>query len=57
MKIPIREQIFLEVYLNRYVGKDSRGHERVIGGQGFRERNELGDVILEFALGYVWHMH
>lgn len=32
--------------------KDKREHERVHGGKGFGEKNELGDAILNFALAF-----
>ena len=38
--------------LNGHIGKDNREYERVHGGQGFEEKNELGDTILNFALAF-----
>ena len=51
-EIPTSENIFLGGDLNRHVGNDNRGYERVHGGQGFGEKNELGDTILDFALAF-----
>ena len=51
-EIPIGERIFIGGDLNGHVGKANRGYERVHGGYGFGERNEMGDAILDFAVGY-----
>ena len=32
--------------------EDNGGNERVHGGQGFGEKNELGGTILDFALAF-----
>ena len=36
--------------LNGYVGKDKNGFERIHRGQGFGNRNDIGETILDFAL-------
>jgi len=58
-EIPTSEKIFLGGDLNWHggdlnwhVGTDNRGYGSVHGGQGFREKNELGDTILDFALAF-----
>ena len=52
-EIPTSNKIFLGGgNLNRHVGKDNRGYERVHGGQGFGEKNVLGDTVLEFVLSF-----
>ena len=45
-------KILLVGDLNGHVGKDNRWYKRVHGGQGFGEKNELGDTILDFALAF-----
>ena len=49
---PTSEKFFLGGDLNRHVGKDNRGYERVHGGHEFGEKNELEDTILDFALAF-----
>ena len=45
------KKFFLGGNLNGHVGKDNRGYERV-HGQAFGEKNELGDIILDFASAF-----
>lgn len=35
---------------NAHIGRDRTGYERTIGGQGFGDRNEDGEKLLEFAV-------
>ena len=62
-EIPTSKEIFLGGDLNGHVRKDTTGCERVHGGQGLRERNDLGgqgfgkrneygDNILKFAIAF-----
>ena len=51
-EIPTSGKIFLGGDLNGHVGKDNTGCEKVHGGQGFWEKNELGDTIMAFALAF-----
>lgn len=48
--IPNREMIFTGGELNGHVEKNCGGYERVYEGYGFGERNEEGDIVLEFVL-------
>lgn len=50
-EIPTNGKIFVGD-LNGHVGMDNRWYERVHRGQGFGERIELGDIILEFSLEF-----
>lgn len=49
-EIPTRGKIFLGGVLNGHVRKDITRYKRVHKGQGFGERNDLGDTIWEFPL-------
>jgi len=50
--IPIREKLFIGGDLNGHVGLSRYGFDSVHGGFGFGERNEPGNLILDFALSY-----
>jgi len=50
--ILIREKNFIGGDLNGHVGTSHYGFDSVHGGFGFRERNEPGNSILDFALSY-----
>ena len=47
--ISIREKLFIGGGLNGHVGSSRYRFDSVYGGFGFRERNELGKSILDFA--------
>ena len=47
-----REKIYIGGDLNGNVGKDGGVFERVHRGQWYGIRNDLGDVILDFATTY-----
>lgn len=38
--------------MNRHVGNERMGHEKVYRGHGFRIKNEVGEKVLNFAVAY-----
>ena len=46
------EKIFIGADLNGHIGKDNKGYERIHGGHGYGDKNEVGDMILDFAMSY-----
>lgn len=46
------EMVMLAGDLNGHVGEGTDGYEGVHGGKGFGNRNEEGDMILEFAMAH-----
>ena len=50
--IPQGEHVFIGGDFNGHVGKDRGGYEMVHGGQGFGDRNNFGEAILDFAVAY-----
>ena len=51
--IPIREKFFIGGDLNGHVGTSRYGFASVHGRFNFGERNEPGNLILDFALSYI----
>ena len=51
-EIPIGEKLVISGDFNGHVGRDNIGYERIHGGYGFGDRNEIGESILDFALAY-----
>ncbi|KAL6548523.1 hypothetical protein OROGR_008944 [Orobanche gracilis] len=51
-RIPMGEKLIIGGDLNGHVGVSRDGFESVHGGFGFGDRNEAGNGILDFALGY-----
>ena len=50
--ILIREKLFIGGDLNGHVETSRDGFDNVHGGFGFGERNESGNLFLDFALSY-----
>eukprot|EP00262_Sarcandra_glabra_P012088 TRINITY_DN3039_c0_g2_i3.p1 TRINITY_DN3039_c0_g2~~TRINITY_DN3039_c0_g2_i3.p1 ORF type:complete len:402 (+),score=55.32 TRINITY_DN3039_c0_g2_i3:275-1480(+) len=50
--IPNSESIVIGGDFNGHVGKMRNGYERIHGGYGFGERNEMGGAILDFAVAF-----
>jgi len=50
--IPIREKLFVGNDLNGHVGTSHNGFDSVHEGFDFGDRNEAGNLILDFALSY-----
>ena len=50
--IPSRENLFIGGDLNRHLGTSCYGFDSVHGEFSFGERNEPGNLILDFALSY-----
>ena len=50
--IPFGEKLFIGGDLNGHIGKDNNGYERIHGGFGYGDKNEMGESILEFATSY-----
>lgn len=42
----------LRVDLNGYTGKDNNGYERVHRGHGYGVKNEMRDMVFNFAMSY-----
>ena len=52
LDIPEKEMVMLGGDLNGHVGEDKDGFEGVHGGKGYGNRNEEGEMILEFAVAH-----
>ena len=46
------EKIFLGEDLNGHIGKDNGRYEREREARGFGQKNELGGIVLDFALAF-----
>ncbi|XP_019257812.1 PREDICTED: craniofacial development protein 2-like [Nicotiana attenuata] len=50
--IPHTEKLFIGGDLNGHIGASSRCYDDVHGGYGFRDRNEGGNLLLEFSRAF-----
>ena len=50
--IPRKEKVIIGGDLNGHMGRDGNSYREVHGGYGFREINNEGKSILDFAMAY-----